>query len=370
MKRKVEINKYTGCLLGGAIGDALGAPIEFMDINTIKNRFGSAGITDYVEHPNHVGEFTDDTQMTLFTAEGLLRAQNRATLKGIGGATVTITYQSYLRWLHTQGISTDHLDFGWGDMDLDSGWLIKEKALHRTRAPGNTCLESLRRGLSLSPDRPINNSKGCGAVMRMAPVGFAYYDLPGTFNLGCELGELTHGHPSGYLSAGVLAAIIEQLIDGASLREALDAVLPHLQSRPDHEEVLCAVNETIRLANQVDSDRGDRQMQVENAINQLGQGWVAEEALAISVFCSLVFENDFEAGVLAAVNHSGDSDSTGSITGNILGLINGEQAFPQRWIRNLKSADLVRQVGEDLFSWCKSDSFNSDQEWWEKYPGH
>lgn len=295
----------------------------------------------------------------------MLRAQHRAILKGIGGATSTITHQSYLRWLQTQGEYS-----GTENGVLDSGWLIKEKELHKRRAPGNTCLESLKNGKDFSLEGQINNSKGCGAVMRMAPVGFSYRDFSVTFKLGCELGKLTHGHPSGYLSAGAFSGIIQQLAIGRNVRQAIEKTLLHLKTWPAHHEVTNAITDAIHYAREIDRGSTDSLQAFEAAIQQLGQGWVAEEALAISVFCSLVYEDDFEGGVLASVNHSGDSDSTGSITGNILGLINGLDAIPEKWIRNLKAAGLVRQVGEDLHTWCKSDSMVSDQGWWAKYPGY
>jgi len=92
--------------------------------------------------------------------------------------------------------------------------------------------------------------------------------------------------------------------------------------------------------------------------------------LAISLFCCLIWETDFERGVLAAVNHSGDSDSTGSITGNILGLINGLSSIPEKWIRNLRYHNIVLEMAEDLHIGIKGDSFKRDQEWWDKYPGY
>lgn len=370
MTRPVSLNHYSGCLLGGAIGDALGALIEFLSIKEIEKRFGPKGLTNYMEFPEWVGEYTDDTQMTLFTAEGLLRGYHRQVLKGIGGAITSITYQSYIRWLFTQGIDIDSIDFGWGDMDLKNGWLLKQKELHKRRAPGNSCLSSLRQGIPGTIDEPINNSKGCGAVMRMAPVGLMYTDLIAAFNAGCVLGAITHGHPSGYLSAGVFAAIIQQLVEGKSLRDALLASIHHLQVWDGHEEVLRAINKAIDLADKICVEPENKSKAMAIAIPLLGEGWVGEVALAIAVLCSLVFTHNYKGGVLSAVNHSGDSDSTGSITGNILGFVNEIEGISEEWISNLGFSDFVIQVSEDLYTGCKSDSFNTDDEWWEKYPGY
>lgn len=365
---KFPLDNYLGCLLGGAIGDALGAPIEFLHIEDIINRYGSSGITDFVEFSNNVGEFTDDTQMTLFTAEGLLRALHREVLKGIGGASSFITHKSYLRWLLTQGrvVPTDK-----SDNDLKSGWLITRKELFRSRAPGNTCISSLKSGIMGTIENPFNVSKGCGGVMRMAPVGLLFFESPETsFRIGCELAAITHGHPSGYLSAGFFASIISQLAVGMRLEDAISKSMEELTKWENHEETLTAVESAVSLWKETKSPDGLDTLTLSKKIEQLGDGWVGEEALAISIFCSLLFQDDFTGGVLASVNHSGDCDSTGAITGNILGLIHGKKSIPQKWIDNLRYSEIVSEVAEDLHIVCKSSTDDCDEEWWNKYPGY
>ena len=143
--------RVAGCLLGGAVGDALGAPIEFMRLSEIRERFGPAGLTDYSPSYGKLGAITDDTQMTLFTAEGLLRAMCRGALKGICDGP-TVVYFAYLRWLKTQGFESKAEGFRWATEDLTTldppgtmpnGWLINVKELHARRGPGNTCLAAL-----------------------------------------------------------------------------------------------------------------------------------------------------------------------------------------------------------------------------------
>jgi len=99
-------------------------------------------------------------------------------------------------------------------------------------------------------------------------------------------------------------------------------------------------------------------------IEKMGGGWVGEEALEISLYCALVAEDDFEKGICLAVNHSGDSDSTGSITGNILGAMQGVSAIPNKWLNELELKDVIEEVGRDLFI-----LFNDTDDWWNKYPG-
>ena len=105
-------------------------------------------------------------------------------------------------------------------------------------------------------------------------------------------------------------------------------------------------------------------------IHRLGEGWVADEALAIALYCALRHQDDFSAGVIASVNHKGDSDSTGAITGNILGVINGESTIPSEWLANLREYKIVSKVADDLWKGFDEDSEGHvTDEWWDKYPG-
>jgi ADP-ribosylglycohydrolase/protein-tyrosine phosphatase len=360
---KLPVEYYTGCLLGGAIGDALGAPIEFLSYDQIKSKYGKNGITDYVEYSDGTGEFTDDTQMTLFTAEGLLRAYHRYVLKGIDGAQTKITYNSYLRWLQTQGITIPKAIDSYG---FDEGWLIKRRELFVKRAPGNTCISALQSGKSGTIELPINDSKGCGTVMRVAPVGLIYkHDSKFAFREAVYISALTHGHPSGYLSGGFLASVIADLASGLDLQAAIKNAENILVTWDNHIEVLNA----IQLALEIHTEFKGKELTYME-IEKLGSGWIAEEALSISILCALHYQSDFEKGVLCAVNHSGDSDSTGSITGNILGLILGIENIPHKWVEKLLYCDIVEEIGSDLFIGCKSWSYDTDAEWHAKYPAY
>ncbi len=152
-------------------------------------------------------------------------------------------------------------------------------------------------------------------------------------------------------------------LTGISIQNARSILMTY-----DHcEETLVSVDKSLKLYERINTNEN---VLVEGLIEQLGEGWIAEEALSISILASLVFRNDFRKGVLYAVNHSGDSDSTGSNTGNILGLINGIEAIPEKWESNLRHIDIVKQVAEDLYIQSKGDHFDPDDEWWEKYPGY
>jgi len=201
--------------------------------------------------------------------------------------------------------------------------------------------------------------------MRMAPVGLMYPGEPEKcFDIGCDLAAITHGHPSGILSAGFFAGLISLLAAKEDLANAILRVLQILLNHKEANETAKAVISALELVEK----SSEKELKAEN-IEHLGSGWVAEEALSISLYASLLYSKDYKTGVLYAINHSGDSDSTGSITGNILGLINGMDSIPDQWIRNLRHHEIVEVVAEDLHIQVKGDSYESDDEWWEKYPG-
>jgi ADP-ribosylglycohydrolase len=341
--------------LGGAVGDALGAPVEFHGIHLIRDKYGSAGITDYAAAYGRRGAITDDTQMTLFTAEGLLRAIARRRHKG-GCHPASVIHHAYIRWLRTQG-GRSRSHFSQDEMD---GWLIGVESLHSSRAPGATCLSALRGEEMGEMQRPLNNSKGCGGVMRVAPVGMVAEDEEKAFSLGCEAAAITHGHPSGYYSAGCFAAIVYHLTEGRSLPEAIELSLRILE-RPEndeHEECAEAVHRAVALWRLSSPNPSPE------AIERLGGGWVGEEALAISLYCALASQDDFARGLLLAVNHSGDSDSTGAITGNLLGQMLGVGAIPEKWLAELELRAEIEAMAGNLFR-----QFEDTDAWLSRYPG-
>jgi ADP-ribosylglycohydrolase len=325
------IRKYQGGLLGIAIGDALGAPAEFLSLPEIKKRYGKDGITDFDAWGSfQPGSYTDDTQMSLATAVGCIRTYQEWRERGIGHP-ASVVYQCYLDWFESQNDPKQR------------------------RGPGRTCLSALQSGKMGTMKEKINDSKGCGGVMRTAPVGLAFPSCR-AFQEGAEYAAITHGHPSGYLTAGFLSALISYLIEDKKLTEALDLCINQLIQYDGHSETLKKIKQAQKLS--------VSQKSVEESIQTIGEGWVGEEALAISLYCSLKFSDNFERGTLAAVNHSGDSDSTGSITGAILGTLLGVESIPRPWVRKVEESDRITKIAHDMFSIFQSGKDLS----FEEYP--
>jgi ADP-ribosylglycohydrolase len=215
--------------------------------------------------------------------------------------------------------------------------------------------------------------------MRAAPVGLFVAGWEGAgpdparraFDLACDFAAITHGHPAGQHPAGVLAVIILRLVQGATLPEALAEARSVLTQIPDHGETLAAIDLAAKLAGQGGEPDGH--------LRRLGEGWVAEEALAIALYCALRGET-LEEGVMLAVNLTGDSDSTGAIAGNLLGALHGVDAIPQRWLEALELREAIGQLADDLLSWpqwpigeCLPNDLAAAATaayWWDRYPGN
>ncbi|EKK5568052.1 ADP-ribosylglycohydrolase family protein [Enterobacter hormaechei] len=321
---------FRGCMLGAAIGDAIGLPVEFMNLDAIRKAYGAAGIQGFERCYCGMGRFSDDTQMSLFTTEGLLWADAGEYDLVTAGA------QALINWLETQGERNPRLA-------PERIGLVIHAELHQRRAPGNTCLSALRAMPKLGA-LARNDSKGCGAVMRMHPVGLYCwakgFNISGTMKIANTLGALTHAHQSGYLSGGAMAVIVLALLNGFSLTDAAYQAIHELREHEGAQETIDAISLALELA-QTDT-------LTDEAIRRLGEGWVGEEALAIALYCALKASN-FKDGVLMAANHSGDSDSTASIAGALLGLIHGKEGIPAEWIRDVEMRDLVELMGANLF---------------------
>lgn len=335
-------DRIRGSLIGGAVGDALGYPVEFINsFEGIQVRYGVNGITRFDVQSGDTGKavVSDDTQMTLFTANGLLNAPK------LGIEPKYAICRAYLEWLETQ--TGQHK----GKAEC---WIRDVPELNFRRAPGNTCISSLN-DIKKGRD-PMNNSKGCGGVMRIAPVAlYAVCEdrmsITDADKLAGEAAEITHQHPLGFISAALMSHVIYRLAqDEKPTRNALKdyitegvEALRELYNRHknDVERMAELAERTVFLAS---CDLSD----LEN-IQRLGEGWVGEEALAIGLYCTMKYFDNFEKAMIVSVNHGGDSDSTGAVTGNILGAVVGYNAIPQFYKEDLEMHDLILHMADDLY---------------------
>ena len=341
-------DRIRGSLIGGAIGDALGYPVEFIDsFKGIQTQYGERGITRLEVRWTEIDAasigkavVSDDTQMTLFTANGLLNAKRQKIGMKYG------ICLAYIEWYLTQ--------IGKKSKKYKDCWISSVPELNYRRAPGNTCMTSLN-DIYRGKD-PVNNSKGCGGVMRIAPIPLYAavdnrMDILEADKLAGDAAEITHQHPLGYIPAALMSHVIYRLAEDEMptrlsledyIHEGMEAMEKLFSSYPyDVKYMGELADKAIALA---ENDNPD----VTN-IESIGGGWTGEEALAIALYCSVRHFDNFEEALISAVNHAGDSDSTGAITGNILGAAIGYEAIPQFFLDDLELLDVILHMADDLY---------------------
>lgn len=266
MKYNLNIDQLAGCLLGGALGDALGYPVEFEKVSQMSQDHDFDKI---------VGKLivSDDTQMTLFTANALL----------LDGNLRINTWNCYQDWLETQ--------FKQGKSELSHrpiSWLMEYPEMYASREPGRTCLMTLMRGIPGDLNEPINQSKGCGALMRVAPL--AFIDREDPYSVAIENSALTHGHQMSHIASAVLVGLLRYISEGETLCDSVSLMrqdIKRIFMGSLEVKVFDDLLQQAIFASEKDFD----DMEI---ISRLGEGWVAEETLAIALYCSLKYSNDLK----------------------------------------------------------------------------
>lgn len=320
MKYNLDIDQLAGCLLGGALGDALGYPIEFEKVSQMSQDHDFDKI---------VGKLivSDDTQMTLFTANALL----------LDGNLRINTWNCYQDWLETQ--------FKQGKSELSHrpiSWLMEYPEMYASREPGRTCLMTLMRGIPGDLNEPINQSKGCGALMRVAPL--AFIDREDPYSVAIENSALTHGHQMSHIASAALVGLLRYISEGETLCDSVSLMRQDIK-RIFMDSLEVKVFDDLLQQAILASEKDFDDMEI---ISRLGEGWVAEETLAIALYCSLKYSNDLKKALRVAVFHDGDSDSTGSVTGQILGTLLGAKKLPQEEIERLDLLEPLMKMIERL----------------------
>lgn len=318
-------------LVGGAIGDALGAGLEFLPLAAIRRRF-PAGFADLPPAYGTRGAITDDTQMTLFTAEALIRAEVARRL-GEAADPVVLVDRALRRWAGPQ----------LGAPPPEGVGLIADPRLHARRAPGHTCLSALAAARPLG--RPAeNDSKGCGTIMRVAAVALMT-PHERVRDLAIATSALTHGHPTAVLAAAAWAELLAGVARGAPLVPTVHRLAEAYRGHPGGAETAAAIEAALA------APRDGRPETVE----RLGAGWTAEEALAIALYAVLCARG-LEEGLAIAVTHGGDSDSTGAIAGNLLGLLFPAETLSHRWAAEVEALDLIARLVRDYARLCADEA--------------
>ncbi|GAA1501220.1 ADP-ribosylglycohydrolase family protein [Streptomyces synnematoformans] len=348
-------SRVRGCLLGGAIGDALGAGVADASLAEIRAGHGPQGVVDFAPAHGRRGAVTAGTQMGLFTVDGLIRAQVRRD----GGRwhPPTDVHAAHRRWYATQK------DWGPDERKAEDGWLAREEWLYAQRGAPRSCLRGLaddRMGTLQQPRNP--EAKDPGAVVRSAPFGLLVgWEPQLVFQLAAECATQTHGHPTGYLAAGAYAVVVHGLARGDAPEAAVRRALEILAGRPGHDETTAAVRAAVDgggpgqpgaagqpgpggppgPAGQPPPGLGPEQ------VERLSPGETAAEAVAVALYCALAAA-DVRHGLLLAVNHGGGSDTTGALCGSLLGAQHGETALPPAWVAEVEGRGTILQLADDF----------------------
>lgn len=377
-------DRIRGSLMAGAAGDALGYAVEFMSRGSILAKYGLRGIAKFNLTREGKALISDDTQMTLFTACGMLMGVTRGYTRGIGGRPEKYVDKAYLDWYYTQTGKNSRPSVT---------WLRNLPELAHRRGPGNTCLsacESLFQGKEVH-----NNSKGCGGIMRVAPMallmagywarGKCPYHVFEMDEAGAEVAAVTHKHPLAFLPAAMLTHLIFRVISmeeaevKASITNiALETIeaLGYIYKGEYEEHKRILTNLTLTALSLAANDKSD----TEN-IRLLGEGWTGEEAWAIALYCAVRHIDSIEDALIAAVNHDGDSDSTGAICGNIMGAIYGYEAIKRMNLfcpqghdfeQTLELSNIILALADDLYTSCIISEYSpidtpEKHQWYMRY---
>ncbi|NKX50352.1 ADP-ribosylglycohydrolase family protein [Arthrobacter deserti] len=331
-------SRLRGCLLGGSLGDQLGYAVEYSGWEEIEARFGGA-LRDFAQLQDPA-RFSDDTQLTLYTLDGLIEALEWANA-GVAADEAACLWLAYLRWYATQDGR-----FPEAAPEPQPRWIDGQAVLHQRRSPEEACLSALATGEMGTVARPLNpEARGSGALVRSAPFGLVpFVSAETVYKLTVDGAAITHGHPSARHSAPAFSGLIRAIVHGgAGLPEAVRASAERAGREAAAPGVATALLKGLELA------AGGTLPPAELAA-ALGAEPVAEEVLATGVYAVLATagaatpEEHFRLALAAAVNHDGASASTGSVAGQLLGALYGEACLPQAWLQAAEAPGLVLQM--------------------------
>lgn len=366
--RMSDPDRYRGCLVGGALGDALGFPVEFLSLDDIRSKYGPDGISG-LQTRGGCALISDDTQMSMFTAYSIPFMITRQFTYGIAARPSDYAFAFYREWMCMQRYLNPD------DIGEPRTWLYRIPELRSRRAPGMTCISDIcGHKHAAKRDVPRNDSKGCGGVMRTAALGlnpfheaFSVDNLRRSIWLGADNAASTHGNVMGWVPAAMLSGMINCIVCGdMGLRDAIlttyliarDELLPHMADVDDMGHRLLQAYDLARSEEGSDAD----------LIAGLGEGWVADEALAMAVFACARHPDDIMGTLVCAVNHDGDSDSVGAIAGNLMGAMMGYRRICEQIdVSRIECLDVLLRLADDVWMGYVDEDDEGHEEWIRKY---
>ena len=355
-------NAYRGCLLGLAVGDAMGYAVDRLSWEEICRDYGPDGIRGY-DLVNGYADVTSHTQVAAYCANGLLVGLTRCQMMGREAPYIRYVDLALREW--SQGQHLRRLP------DRTAFWVSEAEELRRRRCMDTRMLDTLSRERLGTMEAPLNHHDTPGAICAAVSVG-AFF-APGRMEpqaigtLGAEVVALVSGEPLAFLSGAVTAFAMAGMMQDPEtpLREhflqAIEVVAGQFSRYPQVEELTLQLHRAVKLA-------GNTLMPEREAMEHLKCEDCAG-VLAGAIYASLRKSEDFDGAMILAVNHSGRSAAVAALTGAFLGAYRGADGIPDFYLEGLELVPLLTELAEDLRQGCPkvlSAGFFDDT-WDQKY---
>ena len=355
---------YRGCLLGLAIGDAMGYPVDTKTWLQIQEEYGPYGLMGY-DLRNGYAEVSSHTQITAVSCNGLLLGLTRGQVYG--------KMAPFVRYV---GLAQQEWAIGQRRYDQPSRnhcWVYRVSDMRHRHCTDTRMVETLNRGKLGSLEDPVNRYDTPASLISAVAAGLfaetGKMDQVESNRLGAESVALTHGHPLAFLPGAMVAHLIRGCLRQPPkplytlVKEALGALQTQFVREYPRE-----VSQITALVEQAMSLAEERLTQPAAAMERLKCDTGAE-VLAGAIYAALLCEEDFDSAMVIAVNHSGRSAAVAALTGAILGAQLGEEILPEFYMDGLFIADVLRDLADDLVQGCPMvrGSLLFDGDWESKY---
>lgn len=355
---------YRGCLLGLAIGDAMGYPVDTKTWKQIQEDYGPYGLMGY-DLRNGYAEVSSHTQLAVFSCNGLLLGLTRGQVYGKMAPLVRYVGVAQQEW----AIGQRRYD----QPGRNRCWVFRISEMRHRHCTDTRMVETLNRDKPGSLEEPVNRYDTPASLASAVSAGIfaetGKLGLKEADRLGAECVALTHGHPLAFLPGAMIAhVIIDCLRHGdiplkAIVKKSLRALQEQFVREFPREisQITALVEQAVSLAD-------ERLTQPATAMERLKCDTGAE-VLAGALYAALLCEDDFDNAMIVAANHSGRSAAVCCLTGAILGAKLGEEALPEFYMDGLYIADILRELADDLLQGCPMvrGSLLFDGDWESKY---
>lgn len=355
---------YRGCLLGMAVGDAMGCPVDSLSLEEIRNNYGPGGLLGY-DLVNGYADVTSYTQLGAFTCNGLLIALTRGQMMGKMAPLVKYVGLSSREWLASQR--------AWGRPERTFCWLLHQPEICHRYCMDTRMMDTLGRTELGTPETPVNNFVSPGSLTTAIAVGLFFHPdrmkQPELDRLGAETVALTHGGALAFLTGAALAHMVSRCLwePQIPIKKLIAHTVHAVNAQFSHQypQQCTELTTLLRLACAMGTDASLATWDVMEKF----RCETAPQVLAGAVYACVAGGEEFDTSMIIAVNHSGRSCAVGAIAGALLGLRQGESTLPEFYTECLEPADVLRELADDLWSGCPMELGNRlfDADWDHKY---